>query len=259
MPAAKPIYNAIKRIAGEAARDLDQPVLKKISSWLMGETVDRPQLEAIYRGVPKGSEKIAPESAEYIHGTPWASVASRGGKGAFGDPHQYDVLAFPVRKETKFYRGGSLEGDPLERTRIDTTKGALWDEALDNAKETYMKEVIRRKAQIQKRYSDSPYLNKELELIPKHAAEDITHDLMRGTFETDLGGKPGIWEGQHVPHKLARDLPKLRSYDDLEDALIEKKKIGYPLEDIVASPEAKILRRGQPDRFKDLLEMVLRK
>lgn len=218
----------------------DEKLKDDITSWLMGETTKMPEPSQIYRGVPKGVVDPVKAGTEYVHGTPWGFSAARGGKGAFGDPTGHNVYSIPATKDTIYYRGGALEGDPLERTRIKNAKGMTWDELMKEAKTLYQNEVIRERARDRER---GEILGEDVQRDDyKYIADSVANDLSRASFETDMRGKEGIWRGQHVPYELDRELPRLRSYDTIRSVIEAKRQAGFPDDQI---PELKIIGRDK--------------
>lgn len=205
----------------------------QIKGWLMGFRKDIPEPDNIYRGVYKGTNVRSTE--EFQHGTPWAYEAARGGKGGFGDPSGHDVYSIPASKDTKYYRGGSLAGDPLERTRIDSSKGMTWSEVMEKAKELYYQDLAKLRAQERKFGRE---LTKSDEMV---VADRVLGDIRRATFETDMEGGKGIWSEFGPDRDLARDYPKLRSIDVVEGVARRKKEMGFTDDQI---PEVKILDRA---------------
>jgi hypothetical protein len=214
-------------------RNTDNKLIEDIGKWITGKISTKPSPNALYRGVPKGKE-LTPKDAEYTHGTPWGFSAARGGKGSWGDVSAYDVYEIPVKKDTKYYRGGSLAGDPLEGTRIKNAKGMTWNELLNEAKNLYETELVREKAKARRQGYE---FSKE---DAKDVLDRVINDLTNASFETDLYDKPGIWKGQSVPSELDKVVPKLRSYSDLVEAVRNMKRQGFSDADI---PELKILNR----------------
>jgi len=195
-----------------------------IVSWLTGKSKKMPKPSTLYRG---GEIPESPEG--FVHVSPWPSVAGRAGK--FGSPHDVPIRTIPYSEDTLFYRGGSLSGDPLESTRILNAKGMSWKELMNEAKKLYEIEVTRSK-------------------VPEEAADKVIRDIINASFEADLKNKPGIWRGplKDIPSELNRPRPKLRSNDQLVEAVREKRQIGFDDEDI---PELEILKRQGIDVPKE--------
>uniref|UniRef100_A0A6M3J1W0 Uncharacterized protein n=1 Tax=viral metagenome TaxID=1070528 RepID=A0A6M3J1W0_9ZZZZ len=225
------------RESWQELRGIDTKLREKIRDWITGKSSIKPSPLSLYRGVPKGAGILAGD-IEYVHGTPWAFKAARGGKGAFGDPESYDVYKLPIKDDVIYYRGGSLSGDPLESTRIRNSKGMAWDELLDETKVLYETDLISERAKSRK----GEYQLSEGDM--KWIAEKAVDDLANASFEVDLRDKPGIWRGQHVPYELDRKTPRLRSNEDLREAIRTKRSQGISDEDI---PEIRILELADVD------------
>lgn len=222
----------------EVLRNKQDSFQGSIVDWLV-DGGEMPSPTNLYRGVSLGAD-FTPKIGEYVHATPWAFDAARGGKGAFGDLKGHDVYAVPLGKDTRFYRGGSLAGDPLEITRIDTSRGKTWEQVMGEAKELYGQEATRQVAEARKRgLIESP---KDLRRELRHAAKNVLDDIRKATFETDALGKPGIWSKTGASPEMTRAKPPLRSYDDLRDVVDAKRKSGYTDDQI---PELKILEREE--------------
>jgi len=225
MPIISPVPT--KSTCSFKAARFDDRILRRVKSWLMGKGKKPPAPGVIFRGIPKGAEpKMRPD---YTHGTPWKSVAAGGGKGGFGDPRSHDIYAYSSSPDTLLYRGGSLAGDPLESTGIMSAQGITWDKALDKTRGIYKKQLAR-----------IPGFN---EYGRVWAAEKAANDLMMGTFEADIGNKPGIWRQKIVPKELRRERPMLRRYDELEEIVNKARAAGMTEAEIAELPESIILKR----------------
>lgn len=211
-------YRALKR--------QDERIIKKIENWLLGKG-ERPAAPSrIFRGIPKGSTLELGE--QFIHGSPWREIASRGGKGAFGDPRSYDVYQYATDPSTLYYRGGSLAGDPLESGRIMSAQGMTWDKILNKGRGIFKRDL----AQLE--YVD--------EYTESWVAKKAANEIKRASFEVDIGNKPGIWRQKIVPKELRKEWPKLRSYQDLEEVVERAKILGLTEAELAELPESIILK-----------------
>lgn len=247
-------------VSGKTAWRMGDALAEEAKAWIMGaENARKPALPVIFRGVYSAIKKgTKPPVEEFMHATPWPEVASRAG--TIGGGFSTKVYAYPATKELKFYRGGSLAGDPLESTSISSIQGMTWDKALDKAKELYQTELLRQRAKLLRDAKNYGFpenmVLRDYNAMPNEIGNRVTRDFIHATFETDLRGKSGIWVGQHVPREMQKRMPRLRSYNDLVEVLEERAQQGYSLEDIISMPEARILKRGRPEMYKELLETI---
>lgn len=166
-------------------------------------------------------------------------VGRSGGKVGGGGK---DVYSVPATPDTIYYRGGSLAGDPLERTKIKNVQGMTWDEVMKEAKELYQLRV--KNIRKQRRGTGNQLSSEDLDWI----ADGVIQDIRNATYETNLGEASGIWRGKPVTPRLDRETPPLRSYDDLRKVVAEKRKRGLADEDI---PELQILKQ-EPGKSPDI-------
>lgn len=198
-------------------RSKDNEVFDSIKDWISGVGEKPSEPSILYRGIPKGAI-LGDES----HASPWGYVASRGGKGGFGDPRSHDVYEFPVNKEQKYYRGGALKESPLEFTRIMNEKGMTWNDILDRAKSIYDTRLARRYKQLEQDAKennfDQDWLKSTKEQAQETEANRIVDDIRNASFETDLKNKPGRWSEGNLPKKFNRPYPKLATNEELSAA-----------------------------------------
>ncbi|MFA5352615.1 MAG: hypothetical protein WC291_00125 [Thermodesulfovibrionales bacterium] len=209
-----------------------------VLDWLMGKTTEMPKPSTLYRGVPKGRGSKPAGGQEFTHATPWESVAERAGK--FGGGGEYDVLKYPAGSGTKYYRGGSLAGDPLESTRIKNIQGMAWEDALNYAKKLYKGDIGRFKAT--RGASIKAGYEKLDDVTLRRLARDVVRDIRNATFETDVLGRPGIWRGKSAPKAINRSTPVLRSKTDLRQRIADQRAKGIRDEDI---PELRVLQAAE--------------
>jgi len=231
--------NQITKVADidTTVREVEEPLEAAIRGWLTGTSKEMPRPTNIYRGVLEGSQ-IGVEG-DIVHGTPWPSVGRSGGKVGGGGK---DVYSVPATPDTIYYRGGSLAGDPLERTKIKNVQGMTWDEVMKEAKELYQLRV--KNIRKQRRGTGNQLSSEDLDWI----ADGVIQDIRNATYETNLGEASGIWRGKPVTPRLDRETPPLRSYDDLRKVVAEKRKRGLADEDI---PELQILKQ-EPGKSPDI-------
>jgi hypothetical protein len=199
----------------------------KIVDWIQGRSEIMPKPDWVYRGVPKGMSVTPQQEGEYMHGTPWPWSAARAGKGVWGDPNSNDVYRFPYSDDQLFYRGGALIGDPLEYTAISNMQGKTWPELMTEAKALYQKRLA----------------TGTKSLDADNWANETVDDLAKAAFETDLGGKPGIWRGKELPYRMDTYKPRLRSNTRIRQIVMQKLRQGIRPEDIA---EMHILKRIKP-------------
>lgn len=212
----------------------DKESMASIANWLRTKS-NRPAAPTeIYRGIPSGAEPVINE-AGYTHATPWLYDAGRAGKGIFGDFRSNDIYSYPANTNTKYYRGGSLAGDPFETTKINSASGMTWDEILDQANALYKQELHK----ANNRYLGVP--NSELLRLDEEVANKVSRAVRNATFETDISGKPGIWSGREVPPALGKERPIMRHNDMLRQVISRMKALGLSEDEIVNLPEYKIL------------------
>lgn len=210
-------------------------VEKSIIDFLENRAVRPAEPDTLLRGIPKGGIPETEGGERFVHATPWDNVAKSAGKFAGGE---MDVYAYDRLPGTKYYRGGSLAGDPLERTTIGDARGITWDDALDKAAGLYDKRVGKSLDELLGYGIKGDELVQHAENAAKENAGDILRDFKRGTYEADAFAKPGIWDGKDVPWGLNKTNPRLRNNFELYDAVVEAEKRGVDRKDI---PEARIL------------------
>jgi hypothetical protein len=206
-------------------RGQDEKLQQNISNWLEGTGPKPEEPTTLYRGVPSGTEPKVNE--KYTHTSPWGYVASRGGKGAFGDPRAYEVHEAKAQKGHLYYRGGALSESPLESTRIMNAKGMTWNQVLDEGKKLFDSRVTRRLARLQKTNPDfADWSEVDLEQARSDAIRDernrVIHDIQVASFEADLKNKPGQWASGNLPKKANRPNPVLLTRDEIDTALKNK-------------------------------------
>jgi hypothetical protein len=221
---------SLVKLSFKDLRQVETKFEDNIKAWLKDDIDAMPKPKALYRGIPKGVIKKEAGGVS-IHGTPWPTIAHRGGK--LGG--ESDVYSYPVSEDTLYYRGGSLAGDPLEETDIPSARGMTWNELMDSAKGLYYKKLTSERAKA-KKYGYG--------VEEEHILNDVISDLRSTSFEVDLSNKPGIWRGKATHSDIDKRRPKLRNYDDLWEAVEEKKSLGYKDEDI---PELDILNRSSQE------------
>jgi hypothetical protein len=194
-------FSEISRIdTYEEAKKNDARLLKQVEQFLLtGTPVPAPT--TLYRGGTAVGQA-------YTHATPWAAVAAKAGKLLGYDPKKPElVYEYKVAKNQKYYRGGALEGDPLETTRIHNAKGMTWDQALNAAKKLFDAEV----RALPERYTNAYLANPENKQDAiEGIAGQVTEDFFNAVYETDATNKPGVWTNKKVPEELMQDTPKLR-------------------------------------------------
>ena len=164
----------------------------------------------IYRGEYTEEPTLKPG---FIHGSPWLRVGASAGK--FGGAEHF-VSEYPASPDQLYYRGGSLAGDPLEITKVGSVRGVTWKDALVRAKQIYNSELKKRMGN----ESTIDYLKEHPEETDsiresesKWAAETAFSHLQKGTFETDINNKPGIWTNKadvDIPKGHFKERPPLR-------------------------------------------------
>ena len=215
----------------------DAELISQVENYLIGKGGFPGNPKELYRGIPKGAIPEAEDSSKYIHATPWAKVAETGGKGAFGSSSN-DIYNYDVLPSTKYYRGGSLAGDPLETTTINSSKGISWEDAVSKTKEYYDKNISKGIDTLLSQGIKGKELEEYLPELEKEILSDAVLNLKKGTFETDAFAKSGIWENSTLPAGLNRTKPFLRSNDELQKIVDDKIAVGINPED---TPEYKIL------------------
>lgn len=170
----------------------------QLRSWLINKEPFPAPPQQLYRGIPEGTTITKPTTG-YTHVTPWPDIASKGGK--FGGIN--DVYSATASPSTRYYRGGSLAGDPLEPSKINTAQGEDWINILQKAKRIYYKQLKRESREV-KKYGFPK------EVAAEKAADTAVQAIRMATFEADAAGNPGVWTGKKVPKKLAREIPALR-------------------------------------------------
>ena len=215
----------------------DAELISQVENYLTGKGNFPGNPKELYRGIPKGAIPEAEDSSKYIHATPWAKVAETGGKGAFGSSSN-DIYNYDVLPSTKYYRGGSLAGDPLETTTINSSKGISWEDAVSKTKEYYDKNISKGIDTLLSQGIKGKELEEYLPELEKGILSDAILNLKKGTFETDAFAKSGIWENSTLPASLNKTKPFLRSNDELQKIVDDKIAAGINPED---TPEYKIL------------------
>lgn len=219
------------------ARAADEAVKSNIIDWLLGKAEKPTGPVEVYRGIPKGAKPVVNETG-YTHATPWQYDAGRAGKGAFGDFNANDIYRYDTDASTKYYRGGSLAGDPFESTKINSAGGMTWDEILDQARPLYKQELHK----INQKYLNEPM--RESLSLDRWTAEKIAQAVRNAAFEADIGNKPGIWSGHSIPPALGKESPVLRSNTDLMEVINNMRNLGLSEEEIVKLPEYIILKNA---------------
>jgi len=228
MPVVSPLPVKSK-LNYKALRRADNRFIRRVERWLRGKGKRPAAPGKVYRGIPKGAEPKP--GTRYTHGTPWGYNASRGGKGAFGDPRSHDVYQHSASPDTLYYRGGSLAGDPFETGKIMSAQGMTWDKILDKGKRLYKRGV-----------RDTDKYGKNWE------AKRVADQIKRASFEVDIGNKPGIWRQKIVPKDLRHEIPVMRHTDDLKEVVNKARKSGMPESHIAELPESLILNRHIPKK-----------
>jgi hypothetical protein len=208
------LFERVEKLADDMY-EKDKSLFQKLQNYFITGKNKPSEPTVLYRGVPRNTPVRSPESVAYEHVTPWGRVAISGGK--IGGPQDVDIIEYTPQKGQKYYRGGSLEGDPLERTAIGSAEGYTWDQALKRAKQLYNR--YKNRAIKQADYLDnlSPTERKaEIKDIERRAAENAVNDFMNGTYETDALNRPGKWVGKKLPRVLNRIQPKLRTKEEIE-------------------------------------------
>lgn len=214
--------------------------MSEIMQWLMGKGNYPKSPTSLYRGIPRGSK---PErGSEYTHASPWLINAAKGGKGAFGDYENYDIYEYPAGYFHKYYRGGSLAGDPLESTRIKSHEGMRWDTILRETKKSYNERVTEL---MNERFPDSVPTQEEKKQIMETAAMKAADDLVRGSLETDIDNKRGVWWNQQMHPELNQETPRLRNNKRLAAVIRAAVIRGKSLSDVPGMPEHRILMRSE--------------
>jgi len=206
--------------------EYDKKLQDNIGGWLQGLSEKPLSPEVIYRGIPKGTTPRVEKGI--THATPWGSIASRGGKGAFGVPSQYTVYQIPTSPKQLYYRGGSMTSSPLESTRIMNERGMTWDQVLDEAKDLFSKRSERHINRISKMNPDYQGYNIPLDELRRDAIqrelEHVLNDIRNATFETDVTNKLGQWSTAKLPSRANRPLPQLLMESEIMEALKQKRK-----------------------------------
>lgn len=222
----------------KAPKDIDAKTISEVKDFLLNSTASPSPPPSLYRGIPKGASPETAARETYTHASPWAEVAGSAGKGPFASG-ETDIYKYDVLPETKYFRGGSLAGDPLEQTSVGSAKGTDWQSALGETKRFFDKTLNSRLTEL----LSYGLKGDDLLVASKGAADDVASEailqLKKGTFETDAFAKPGIWEGQEVPSSLNRTRPSLRSNDELKAIVGRAQSEG---KDITGLPEYKILK-----------------
>ena len=191
----------------EQARATSIQQQQAVQDWFLGKGPRPAAPTVIYRGVDK--EQGLEAQGKYTHASPWFGVAERAGK--FGGGADVFVVEIADATTRKYYRGGALAGDPLERTRVNSLRGMTWDAVLDAAKQVYDKQVVK----LRQQYGED-VTAEDLTAIKGQAALAAARDVYNATFETDVANKPGHWVGAiPVPRMLRREYPGLRTNDEV--------------------------------------------
>jgi hypothetical protein len=245
------IKPTLETIDSKTALETERSTFAAIKSWLLGEGEKPPPPTKIYRGVLKG-QNLEPEAKGlWSHGSPWVYTAGAGGKGGLGSYGAYDLYSYPAREGHLYYRGGSLAGDPLESTRINSATGMTWDQVLDKAKELYPT-ALAKEMKVRVRGVKDPELRAQFtEGVPEYVADSLLKDIRNATYETDPHGVEGIWRGREMPKKLAGESPYLRRNSDLERIVNKARKAGMSEAEIAQLPETKILEQHY-ERYPEL-------
>ena len=185
----------------------------------------------LYRGVHKHFA-FSKDPTGYIHTTPWEHIAKTSGK--FGGINPDIIIKeYPALAEQKYYRGGSLAGDPLEYTAIGSPAGMSWDELGTAAKQQYNK-IFKDSVKHNIKRIGNEYGPKDIDDVLKHAREvasqETIHDLINASYETDAFNRAGKWVNRtDVPKGFFKKHPPLRTNDEVR-ALDNKwisKVLGY--------------------------------
>ena len=124
-----------------------------------------------------------------------------------------------------------------------------WDEVLDSAQTLYTKNLQKELRSVSRSGLSGDWLIWQKETIPESVADKIVNSVRNATFETDAFNKPGIWHFQEeLPKSLAKEVPKLRSYDQLQKIVNKATKSGMSGADIYNMPESYILRNRRNRR-----------
>jgi len=190
----------------------ERPLVDEVKNWLLngGDMPAAPQY--IYRGIPQGaSQDFVPNYTHYQHASPWLHVAEKGGK--FGGYN--DVYRYPAGHDQLYFRGGALEGDPLESTAVGSLRGYTWEKALARTKQLFERELARHERDATS--GNFTWTDKEIISNRRNAANTVLSHLTRGTFETDVLNKYGKFTtGEPVPRDLKKTSPGLRTRKEIE-------------------------------------------
>lgn len=194
-------------------------VKSEVINWLLGRSGRPAPPSTLYRGVSKYGQ--APETPpEYTHVTPWRDVAERGGKIGY-TRGAYDVEEAPISDPAnhKYYRGGSLAGDPLESTRFNSLRGYTWEEGLNRLTALYDRDLKNKTKELEKNreFLGENFYRQASELLPSQVASEVFTEFRSGMFEADRDNKPGIWTTRaRTPRELLRRQPGLRTNEEVE-------------------------------------------
>lgn len=216
----------------DRARTYDDALRASIIDYLRGRGPRPAEPAFMYRGVHHAygpTPKPGKGHHRYIHASPFMRVALKAGK--FSVDGSTAVYAFPVTPGQRYYRAGSLAGDPLESTELLNTKGMTWDEALDVFKARADKAISRNAAKFNRpptkeqleylAYLEQQHgmtredaLAEELDVLVRNVVED---NFTAGMFETDVDNLPGVWTDKTLPRILSRKYPELRRIDEITE------------------------------------------
>jgi hypothetical protein len=182
--------------------------------------------QTLYRGVHKNFISL-PDPEGFVHVTPWKHIAERAGKFGGYDP-DIVIKEYPVLAKQKYYRGGSLAGDPFERTRIGSPVGLEWDELADQAEKFYRAQFKQIYKRDRKRLTENYTLDDLLRDIQYESVDNTIRNLVNAAYETDVMNKAGKWVGRtDIPLDFFKELPRLRHIREVE-ALDRKWRLANP-------------------------------
>lgn len=228
-------------------RELGKNLEKSIIDYLEGRGERVAEPKEWYRGIPAGATPESVGGDKYVHATPWGDVAAIGGK-VLGSSKN-DVYSYDTLENAKYFRGGSLAGDPLEMTGVGDIQGVSWDDALNKAKGLYDKRLGKSLDNVLGFGVKGDELNTYADEASRNVAENVAREFKHGTYETDAFGKPGVWEGaEKIPSTFKTKRPLLRSNDELYNAVKRADEEGISRDNIA---EVKILK-GLGNKLPDL-------
>lgn len=242
-------------LTSKTGQQLDMEKREAVTAFLLGGKAPAAPT-VLYRGIPEGENKQKQKSVnKYVHVTPWFGVARTMGSQIFA-PKTPNILEFSVGPDHLYYRGGALEGDPLESTRIHNTQGMTWAQALEAAKALFEAGIAELKKEL-----DANEINQEqFEKAVRITAIYATDDFRVAVYEADAYNRPGKWVGRRVPESLLQDTPALRTKAEIAaDELVEEPKELTPQEQYAAlventpgAPAFDALSKEAQDQITDL-------